>query len=58
MLPKSVLIPLGSTGAASEADAGIHKRILESGRLYSSFHVLRSPLRDAPHNTTLIISND
>ena len=30
-LAKSVLIPLGLTAAASAADAGIHKEILESG---------------------------
>ena len=30
-LPKSVLIPLGLTAAASAADAGIHKKILGSG---------------------------
>ena len=30
-LAKSVLIPLGSTAAASAADAGIHKKILGSG---------------------------
>ena len=30
-LPKSVLIPLGLTVAASAADAGIHKKILGSG---------------------------
>ena len=30
-LPKSVLIPLGRTAAASAADAGIHKKILGSG---------------------------
>ena len=30
-LPKSVLIPLGSTAVASAADAGIHKKILRSG---------------------------
>ena len=30
-LAKSVLIPLGPTGAASAADAGIHKKILGSG---------------------------
>ena len=41
-LAKSVLIPLGSTAAASAADAGIHKKILGSGH----------------NNTTLIISND
>ena len=48
-LAKSVLIPLELT-AASAADAGIHKKILGSGR----------PLDLAlPHNnTTLIISND
>ena len=31
-LAKSVLIPLGLTTAASAADAGIHKKILGSGR--------------------------
>ena len=47
-LAKSVLIPLGLTAAASAADAGIHKKILGSGRHSSS----------ASHNTTtLIISN-
>ena len=30
-LAKSVLVPLGLTGAASAADAGIHKKILGSG---------------------------
>ena len=30
-LAKSVLISLGSTAAASAADAGVHKKILESG---------------------------
>ena len=30
-LAKSVLIPLGLTAAAAAADAGIHKKILESG---------------------------
>ena len=44
-LAKSVLIPLGFTEAASESDAGIHKKILGSGKC---------PL----HNTTLTISND
>ena len=47
-LAKSVLIPLGLTSAASVADAGIHRKILGSGRHSSS----------ASHNTTtLIISN-
>ena len=32
-LAKSVLIPLGSTAAASAADAGIHKRILGYGNM-------------------------
>ena len=41
-LAKSVLIPLGLTAAAPAADAGIHKKILGSGR----------------NNTTLITSND
>ena len=30
-LAKSILIPWGSTAAASAADAGIHKKILGSG---------------------------
>ena len=42
-LAKSVLISLGLTAAASAADAGIHKKILESVH---------------NNNTTLIISND
>ena len=45
-LAKSVLIPLGLTAAASEAGAGIHKKIFGSGHNHPS------------HNTTLIISND
>ena len=44
-LPKSVLIPLGLTAAASAADARIHKKILGSGH-------------DHPSSTTLIISNN
>ena len=32
-LAKSVLIPLGSTAAASPADVGIHKNILEFGTI-------------------------
>ena len=50
-LAKNVLIPLGLTAAASAADAGIHRKILGSGK---------RPLEVAlPHNnTTLIISND
>ena len=32
-LAKSVLIPLGLTGVASAADAGIHKKILGSGNV-------------------------
>ena len=42
-LAKSVLIPLGLTGVASAADAGIHKKILGSGH---------------NNTTTLIKSND
>ena len=34
------------------------KKILGSGRHHSSSHVLRPRLCDAPHNTTLITSND
>ena len=41
-LAKSVLLPLGLTAATSEADAGIHKKILGSGH---------------DNNTTLRISN-
>ena len=48
-LAKSVLIPLGLTAAASAADAGIHKKILGSGKNH--------PLSSASH-ITLIISND
>ena len=50
-LAKSVLIPLGSTAAASAADAGIHKKILGSGH---------HPSSSASHsnNAILIISND
>ena len=40
-LPKSVLIPLGLTAAASAADAGIHKKILGSGhRPLVSLHII------------------
>ena len=50
-LAKIILIPLGLTAAASAADAGIHKKILGSGRRHSS--------SSASHNNTvLIISND
>ena len=49
-LTKSPLVPLGLTAAASAADAGIHKKILGSGR--------NRPLSSASYNTTtLIISN-
>ena len=44
-LAKSVLIPLGLTAAASAADAGMHKKILGSGKANNN-------------NTVLIISND
>ena len=49
-LAKSVLIPLGLTAAAAAADAGIHKKILGSGRRHS--------FSSAPKTTTQIISND
>ena len=49
-LAKSISIPLGLTAAVSEADAGIHKKILGSGRRYSS--------SSASYNATLILSND
>ena len=44
-LAKSVLVPVGLTAAASAADAGIHKKILGSGKANNN-------------NTILIISND
>ena len=53
-LPKSVLIPLGLTAAASAADAGIDKKILGSGRCYSSSFASSPALK----TTTLIISKD
>ena len=46
-LPKSFLIPLELTAAASAADAGTHKKILGSGNPLSS-----------RNNTVLIISNN
>ena len=46
-LVTSVLIPLGLPAAASAADTGIHKKILESG-MHSS---------DLAQQTSLIISN-
>ena len=49
-LAKSVLIPLGLTAAASAADAGIHRKLLGSGRSLD--------LAPPQNNTTLIISND
>ena len=55
-LAKYVLIPWGLTAAAAASDAGIHKKILGSGRGHSSSLDLRPPLSDASHNTTLIIS--
>ena len=48
-LAKSVLIPLGLTATATAADAGIHKKILWSGK---------RALDSSSHTTTLIISND
>ena len=47
---KSVLIPLGLSAAAWAADAGIHKKILGSGK-----HPSES---DSCNNAILIISND
>ena len=52
-LAKSVLIPLGLTAAASAAFAGIHKKILGSGK-----HTLDLALPKHNNTTTLIISND
>ena len=51
LLAKIVLIPSGLTAATSAADAGMHKKILGTGRPHSS--------SSASHNTTtLIISNN
>ena len=47
-LPKSVLIPLGLTAAASAADAGIYKKMLGS----------KNPSSSHNNNTVLIISNN
>ena len=48
-LTKSVLNPLGLTATASAADAGIDKKILESGK---------HPLDSTSNTITLTISND
>ena len=48
-LAKRVFIPSGLTAGASAADAGIHKKIIGSGKL---------PLDSASHNAIVIISND
>ena len=45
---KSVLMPLGLTEAASEADESIHKKVFGSGR----------PSDLALHTTSLTISNE
>ena len=47
-LPKSVLIPLGLTAAASATDAAIHKKMFGSGMRPS----------DLAKQATLIISNE
>ena len=52
LLAKSVLIALGLTAATPAADVGIHKKILESGRSFSS------TLHKRPLDSTLIISNN
>ena len=48
-LAKSVLIPLGLTAAVSAADAGIHKKILASGKHKKTNYDITA---------TMIISND
>ena len=53
LLTKSVLIPLRLSPTASAADAGIHKKILGSGRRHSS-----SASHNHPSSTTLILSNN
>ena len=44
-IAKSVLIPLGSTAAASAADAGIYKKILGSGH-NTSLIILNDEIKD------------
>ena len=50
-IAKSVLIRLGLTAAASEADAGIHRKTLGSGHNKNNNN-------NNNNNNTLIISND
>ena len=58
-LAKSVLIPLGLTAASSTTDAGLHKKILGSGKCPLSSPLLTRPSSSASHNNAiLIISND
>ena len=52
-LPKSVLIPLGLTAAASAAEAGMHKKVLWSGK-----RSLDLALPKQNNTTTLTTSND
>ena len=52
-LAKSVLIPSGLPAATSAVDAGIHKKILGSGK-----HNLVLALPKHNNTITLIISND
>ena len=57
-LAKRFLISLGLATVASVAGARIIKKILGSACCHSSSLLLRPPLHDALHNTTLIISNN
>ena len=57
-LAKSVLIPLGLTAATSAADAGIHKKILGSGRHSPSVSHNHPSSSHNNSNAILIISND
>ena len=45
-LPKSFLIPLGLTAAASVADAGIHKKILGSGHNIKALIISNDEMED------------
>ena len=56
-LAKSVLIALGLTVTASAADAGIHKKILGSGRRHFSPSASHNN-NDNNNNTTLISSDE
>ena len=57
-LSKSVLIPLRLAAETSTADAGIHKKIIESGKCSLDLALPHRPSDSASHNTTLITFSD